>query len=776
MAEVWKAFDPQLQRYVAIKLLHADLQTDPEFIQRFSREARMIAALHHPNIVQIYDFQTASAPEANAPVAYMVMDYVDGQTLAHYIHSTSRAGKFPPPADIVHLFASISKAIDYAHQQGMIHRDIKPGNILLDKRNTAHNPMGEPVLTDFGIAKIMGVGSGTISGMWLGTPLYVSPEQAQGYPGNERSDIYSLGVILYEICTGVYPFRGESIPVIIAQQVRSAPPAPALINPAIPPALTMVILHAMAKDPAERFSSASAMTAAIAQAFNLPVPTDLFLPVPPLNSMIGPTYLSSSRPGLPSSMAPPDISGSQPVPMRNPTPQIAPAFLATPQFTAFPAREVGSPATPANSTPVSSSPLPPAQGAQTAVPLRSSSNAWTPLPLSSPPPARSRRGWKWLFISVLVVLFLLAGSTIVALNAFIKKPPPPAPTTVGSVIFQSSLQLNPYNSQGVDDEVQLDLHNISAPAPGKSYYAWLKNAPIEDEGSWVLLGTLSVNQGNAQLPQPYQDPHHADLLVNASSFLMTEEDSTVTPVQPSTDRRTWLFYSEPPQVTLLHLRHLLANSPELGIRQLYGGLAIWFWRNTGKIVEWAGAARDDAQNTPLDADAIHRQLIRILDYIDGAGSVSMDVPANTPLLVNAQDAQVALVGPSVTLGPPGTTYKGQIPPGDVYLIRVHLDAAVAAPEATQEQRQLAKQIETGLNQVVSDLQQVRQDARQLIKLNGTQLVTPQALSLLNDMTTMAEDASEGSINPAQPQVGAAGIYSDIQRMATFQVQPYMATR
>jgi hypothetical protein len=336
--------------------------------------------------------------------------------------------------------------------------------------------------------------------------------------------------------------------------------------------------------------------------------------------------------------------------------------------------------------------------------------------------------------------------------------------------------LNPYNSQGVDDEVQLDLHNIPAPAPGKSYYAWLKNAPIEAEGSWVLLGTLRVNQGNAQLPQPYQDPQRADLLVNASSFLMTEEDSTVTPVQPSTDRRTWLFYSEPPQVTLLHLRHLLANSPELGIRQLYGGLAIWFWRNTGKIVEWAGSARDDAQNTtPLDAGAIHRQLIRILDYIDGEESVSMDVPPNTPLLVNAQDAQVALVGPPVTLGPPGTTYKGQIPPGDVYLIRVHLDAAVAAPGATQEQRQLAKQIENGLNQVVSDLEQVRQDARQLIKLNGAQLVTPQALSLLNDMTTMAEDASEGSINPAQPQVGAAGIYYDIQRMATFQVQPYTAT-
>ncbi len=163
VAEVWKAYDPQLERYVAIKVLHADLQADPEFMSRFVREARVIASLHHPNIVQIFDFQTSNAPGSNNPIAYMVMDYVEGQTLTDYIRNTSRTGKFPPAADIVQLFASISRAIDHAHQQGMVHRDIKPGNILLDKRHTAQNPMGEPVLTDFGIAKLMGAGS-TLSG------------------------------------------------------------------------------------------------------------------------------------------------------------------------------------------------------------------------------------------------------------------------------------------------------------------------------------------------------------------------------------------------------------------------------------------------------------------------------------------------------------------------------------------------------------------------------------------------------------------------------------
>src|SRR5215469_3595309 len=111
MAEVWKAFDTQLHRYVAIKMLHADLRTDPEFITRFSREARFVASLHHPNIVQIYDFQTAYSPEMNGPVAYLVMDYVEGETLAQYIHRTSHAGQFPSPNDIISLFVSISKAL-----------------------------------------------------------------------------------------------------------------------------------------------------------------------------------------------------------------------------------------------------------------------------------------------------------------------------------------------------------------------------------------------------------------------------------------------------------------------------------------------------------------------------------------------------------------------------------------------------------------------------------------------------------------------------------------
>src|SRR2546430_1104179 len=128
--------------------------------------------------------------------------------------------------------AEVWKAFDTQLQRYValkILHDIKPANILLDKRNTKHNPMGEPILTDFGIAKLMGVTSGTLSGMWLGTPLYISPEQAQGHPGNERSDIYSLGVILYEICAGVSPFIGVSIQAIMMQHINSMPISPYLV-------------------------------------------------------------------------------------------------------------------------------------------------------------------------------------------------------------------------------------------------------------------------------------------------------------------------------------------------------------------------------------------------------------------------------------------------------------------------------------------------------------------------------------------------------------------
>src|SRR5579884_1945015 len=240
MAEVWKAFDPQLKRFVAIKFLHAQLGSDPDFMIRFEREGQAIASLRHPNIVQVYDFQTAT-PGSGIPLTYMVMDYIEGQTLAEYIRNTSGGGSFLSPQQIVRLFTPICLAVDYAHEQGIIHRDIKPANILLDARQKRYNTMGEPILTDFGIVKMLGAATLTMTGTSMGTPLYISPEQVKGQPGNEKSDIYSLGVMLYQLCTGMPPFRGDSPYTIMMQHVHYTPPPASSFNQKITPELDAVL-------------------------------------------------------------------------------------------------------------------------------------------------------------------------------------------------------------------------------------------------------------------------------------------------------------------------------------------------------------------------------------------------------------------------------------------------------------------------------------------------------------------------------------------------------
>lgn len=761
MAEVWKAYDAQLERFVAIKLLHPDLHADPDFLTRFLREARVIASLHHPNIVKILDFQTFQPNDISNPVACMIMDYIDGPTLADYIRTTSRMGKYPLPGEIVHLFISISRAIDYAHQHGMIHRDIKPANILFDQTNKIQNPMGEPVLTDFGIAKLLGVSTGTDSGSWLGTPLYISPEQALGQMSTERSDIYSLGVILYEICTGVQPFRGENIPSLMMQHVQNAPPSPALINPNIPPALSMVILRALAKDPAARFGSASAMTAAMAEALNVALPTDISQFWMLSEEMSQPTYLSSVQPG----------NALNATPLLNPTyfPGAAQSANSVPQTALSSPLSVGMagmrPANPQTPYPTSLTPVQHDSGQQRV--------ASPPPPMTSvdttPRPPINGTQRRWFVFSLLVVLLVLLGGSLGGFLWLSHQNSGAATPIVGHAYFVSSGQTNEETNLGSNDELLIDIQNVAPPSQGKSYYGWLLgdlSQPLATQP--VFLGALQAING--RIHQLYAgDAKHTNLVAAYSRFLVTEEDSGVQPLSPSPDKSTWRYYAQLPQTpdsmdmahmgALQHIRHLLADAPELLQVHLTGGLDLWLFRNAEKVFEWAGSARDDWERA--DFGSIRNQIIRILDYLDGKTYVQKDFPG-APNLVNPRIAPVALL----QLDP-----QDQNTPGLLNLVDLHLSALEQAPGIAPENHQLAAQIDQDANLVLSLLKQVRLDGLEVLKMTLPQLQSSGAHDLLDTMETQARNAYIGQVDPQTNTVqgGIVQMHYTIQRLATFDI-------
>ncbi|XWX04181.1 protein kinase [Aggregatilineales bacterium SYSU G02658] len=250
MATVYRARHVRLERHVAIKIMHTVLLHDESFRQRFEREAQIVAKLEHPHIVPIYDYSEHNGSP------YLVMKYIDGVTLKQQMLKTTLS-----LSDILRLMRTLADALDYAHRQGVLHRDLKPSNIMIDRE-------GRPYLTDFGLARMAQVGESTIShDMMLGTPFYVSPEQAQGQRDlSSLTDIYSFGVVLYELITGVVPFAGDSAYAIIHDHIYAAPEPPSQKNPALPRALDAVLLKALAKRPEDRYSTATALMNAFAAA------------------------------------------------------------------------------------------------------------------------------------------------------------------------------------------------------------------------------------------------------------------------------------------------------------------------------------------------------------------------------------------------------------------------------------------------------------------------------------------------------------------------------
>lgn len=246
MAVVYKARDIMLNRTVAVKILRESYASDPAFLQRFNREAQAAANLNHPNIVNVFDVGH------EGDIHYIVMEFIEGSNLKDLI---IKQAPFPA-GQAIETAAEICDAIGYAHSKGLIHRDIKPQNILLTND-------GKVKVTDFGIAKGYGDQNLTQTGITLGTVHYFSPEQAKGLPVQPQSDIYSIGVVLYEMVTGRIPFESDNPVALAVKHIEELPPMPRLYNPSIPPALESIILKALSKDPAQRYPSAAAMAKAL---------------------------------------------------------------------------------------------------------------------------------------------------------------------------------------------------------------------------------------------------------------------------------------------------------------------------------------------------------------------------------------------------------------------------------------------------------------------------------------------------------------------------------
>ncbi len=289
MATVYKAFQPSMERYVAVKLLPRDFAEDPQFVKRFKHEAKAIAQLQHPNILPVYDFSEADG------YTYIVMPFINGGTLTELTQKQSLSIE-----QSINIISQIGSALDYAHAHGILHRDVKPSNVLIDEHGTC-------LLSDFGLAKVVeGNTKYTATGSIIGTPDYMSPEQGRGDRLDSRSDIYSLGIMLFELATGYVPFQAETPIGVIIKHIQDPLPSPRSLNPNIPESIEPIIGKALAKDPEDRFTTAKELVEALQAAIRNTTRSSMPMPLPPTRDPL-PTLIASIMPL-------PPISDSNPKP------------------------------------------------------------------------------------------------------------------------------------------------------------------------------------------------------------------------------------------------------------------------------------------------------------------------------------------------------------------------------------------------------------------------------------------------------------------------------
>ncbi len=802
--EVWKGYDLQLQRNVAVKLIHPDLQFDPNFMTRFSNESQTITSLQHPNIVQIREASITRPTGSGAASAYLIMDYIDGPTLADYLSRTVHAGNFPAIADIVTLFTCLGAAVDYLHQNGVVHGNIQPGNILLNQLSTAQFPAGEPMLSDFAIGKLLGNNAPPPT-----TPRYLSPEQAKGHLALPQSDVYALGVILYELCTGVQPFRGESPVAIMMQHINILPTPPALINSNVPPALSEVIVRALAKDPATRYPTASLLAAAIIDAcpsdsdahkedfqrilamgharhtselaldrnnsrpasitsiLGVPVnaPTSGKLPgiTPatsfPAASLFSSPISSSTRPAVGNSTDGTISRISSPLQAARPDSAATPGGPTAPQ--AVPVIPRSEPRTgpippwnsPASgveriSSPVAAFRQPPAQPFSPTPPP-----AGPPPPLQpaySPQATRQRSMMPFYMVSAALLLILGIILGVVLLVRPGESTQPIAGTLVGHVFFQD-------DALGHDDTLHVELQGLPTPAQGQMYVAWIKL----QNGHMRALGSLPFNNGSINWVYP-GDANHTNLISISQGLSITLENVGSSLLAPA---GSTLYEGSFDQASLPYIKNLLYSMSGFPDSESVVASTL---DTLNSINDKTGSIVDVLQGTP-DYDLTWRQAIRIIQLIDGSqyAHTSGDLPTNDP---GQLGAPIGLIS-----SPTQTGYLDAIAQQANKIYSTSPDTAT---------RQHAQNILNAITDLRGWIQSMRQNDIQLLQLLGQPTPamsatppSPTMLKLAHQLQQTSSYAYTGRTIPPNasplPIPGSAGAiqaYSEAQYLATLSIR------
>ena len=765
IGEVWKGYDLQYKRDVAVKVIHTDLQSDPNFMRRFTTEGQKIVSLRHDNIASVYDVAIAHEEQSTSTTAYIASAYIEGKTLDKHIATTHTKGALLSLPDIVYLFTSLGVAIDYAHQHGVIHGNIKPSNILLDQRYTEHFVLGEPMLTDFGLPLLLGATES------VSTPHYMSPEQARGDMPNNRSDIYALGVILYELCTGTKPFRDESSVAVMMQHMNTLPTPPRLINTQLPPALSEVILRAMAKDTATRYPMASLLATAIADACSIR-PT-ITMPLTAIaeeesayHAASGQysSFLGVSQPTGPTKQV--KQFPSQPMPRISTTPHRATPTPAANEHTIpvsnISERQRAIASTPAPTTKKIPTPLPVSSLTTNTFPQPASTvekttqpsiitQAYSPsespaLPnMSVPTVTRTKRSRLTdmpvyavlaIFAIVLLVATGIIGSVLLNSQGAASAP------VVGHVFFQD-------DALGHEDVLRLDMQNIPAPPQNKEYQAWLQDTSHH----MLSLGTLALNSDNATLVHP-SDGQHTNLLSITQAVFVTTENAGQKPSTPTGDV---VYKTTFDTASFQYIKNILYQTPNFPSAN---SVIVDMVETIKSINDKAGSLVDSISGTHDNALA-KRQAIRIIELVDGTqyAKQSGDLPKNIPSEV---DAKVGLLS--------SPTQSGYI---DTLATQLNKLQQTAGSNATLLQH--IQNVNSAITDLRAWIQQLR--AYNVPLVHAGNIANPALLSDALQVRQIASDAYTGRTVPPndgpRPILGSAGAYQaylECQYLATLDIK------